>query len=182
MKKLVVLMLVVGMASLASAALSISLDPVGGTTIDASTTNVTIDVTGSGAFPSDSVYFQLSSDAGVITGGAVGPDAPSASAIYGTTYPGFPGTPAGQDGPYGSLSNTATTDVPKAGTFLTGFDLDLSALTLAGGDTIELSFATSADFATSAGVFTQTLTVATVPEPMTMALLGLGGLFLRRKK
>ena len=166
MKKLLVLMLVLGMASLASAALDLTIgsdtdgtsnwDGVkllgGGLTIDAvlanSVTDYTlqVDLTGDLTLVTSSVVFADGWMFGnLFTGGDPGDGATSANLTAGD----FNAKPAG----FGAFTGL-------------GVNGDLGTITL-----------TSTDFTGVIGS-----AIITVPEPMTMVLLGLGGLFLRRRK
>ena len=173
MKKLVVLMLVFGVVSVAGAA-EISLEGQGAPLLATPGTTVTINIL------TDTALIGL--DALVtVTGGDVitGAMSPADAADYGWDPVSFPIDPLGL--------GTATVEVggatfaaapgPAVGyvdiAYTGGIQIvSLSAGTLFGG-TYDVNY-NPAGF--SQGV------VAIVPEPMTLGLLGLGGLFLRRRK
>ncbi|UCC22033.1 MAG: PEP-CTERM sorting domain-containing protein [Planctomycetota bacterium] len=164
MKKLLVLMLVLGITSWASAAYDINVTPLGGGDFD-------IDVTSDGL--DDDGYWALYGDPGALLSGiAIGPDAPSLTQIWGDVsdlsgyLPEPTGTPSA--GKYGPVA-AAQGETKLAGTYWTA-----SASVPVEGWVYLYSF-------TEAGVYTQEA-AKYIPEPMTIALLGLGGLFLRRRR
>ena len=160
MKKVLILMLVFGMTSLAGA----SFDLVG---TDQGGGNYGMTVTSDGADPD--AYWALGIDSGgSLSGVAIGPDAPSLSDNWGTfAYNGISGYFPGLTGYVGPFA-TAQGETRVGGTYLTG-----SAFT---GSSAWVYMYSSPDTGT------WTLEDSTfLPEPMTIALLGLGGLFLRRR-
>ena len=172
MKKLLILMLVLGMASAANATLSLEL--VGSPLVDGA---VTWDVSGMQI---------IGTGSGVTAGkweGSLGP--PTGSAIlacactdagcgYGyTVASGFASCTIIANTFVGS-SQTIGEKVQMAGAW---FVIDISGMSL--NDTSSLdAYNASNGWDPKIG----TLTIKAVPEPMTIALLGLGGLFLRRRK
>ncbi len=186
MKKLLVLMLVLGLASVANAAtLKISVD--GEVDVPDSTINVfasdylDLDIHSSGyaSVEEDGTFVALVVDNGygTITGGVVMiPPAPSMSAMYGQSaladY--YPGLEPGEDGPWGIIAGPPG-EVTGPGIYFDEFLFHCEAE----GDAVVRLIGT-VDFASY--VVYDTLTIHQVPEPASMLLLGLGGLLLRRRK
>jgi hypothetical protein len=164
MKKLLVLMLVLGVASTASAmTLTLSADLAAGTVdVDDST----------GYVVGDDLYFAVVGDTGAITvtGGALTGIAPGDSAIFGDDAQLNGMCAAPLDGMWGSLASIAGT-ATGPGTYVENI-----AWSLVGG-AADITLIGTSDFMT----FT-VLDVINVPEPMTIALLGLGSLFLLRRR
>lgn len=156
MKKLIVLSLVAVMASLASAGITLVVNEA------ASTVSLVVDE--NGLTSADYAYFALVSDDVTLSGGTS--VSGNATAMFGgTVLAYFPTT--GASGVDGNVSDTNGASF-EAGTVL------VSDIAFVGDGFVTLQ--TSPDFTgfTSAEYY--------VPEPMTMGLLGLGGLFLRRRK
>ena len=174
MKKLVALILVLGLATMANAAL----------TLDVSTTNdleesdtLDISVSGDGGTPGGSVYL------GVATGelGSLNIDALSWHYIGDTTNSAWvddSDTAAilGVDNPFVNLE---IGDYPSEGDPdpLTGLLVHGIIFHCDGG--INTVTVTLFD---GEGGYLDSVVIQQIPEPMTLALLGLGGLFIRRKK
>lgn len=186
MKKLIVLMLVLGMTSYANAIiLQISVDgnpdPVDSQIFLAPSETIMLDIHSPSGHTcaADDVYFALVVDPayGSIVGGAgMLPPAPSLSMMNGqsiqTDWPGFVQLPA--DGPWGQVvSSPGETAAP--GVY---FDEFIFHCEKEGDAVVELW--SSPDGAEM--TLQDTLIIHQIPEPMTIALLGLGGLFLRRRK
>ena len=165
MKKLVVLMVVLGMASLASAAFTLS----GATEMVVGGTQA-IGIENDVAGENQNQFFvsMTAGGAGSWTG-AEGQYTPPSVGGPGNVYYGTAVDPT-IDVWYANLANGVPTDFYGVGT-LADFGL---AADVEG--TIELTLL-DAGFSPL-----DSMTITVVPEPMTMALLGLGGLFLRRKK
>jgi hypothetical protein len=173
MKKLLVLALVLSMASMANAALTLSFDAtdvqVGGA--------VTISLSGDGG--TDPGEFFLTMNAGAAgafdISGAVLDYPGSAKAIF------LDSTYAGDLGVKGDYIDIQLTDLPVPpnpvaplnGLLVHGMVLNVGDV----GGTINLVL-----FNTNGEVqATQDITVSDIPEPVTMGLLALGAMFIRRK-
>ena len=161
MKKILVLMLVLGMASMASAALTLSgpANAVTGTT----------------------VTFTLSADAESAAGGDYG-------YVYAGGFSNVTMLPAMSDGDMSGTNYTAGTYTYF---YFVGADSpsDITAPFLAAGDWLTFDMTagavgTSIDVSvvSFSGFDGDSLSISVIPEPMTIGLLGLGGLFLRRRK
>jgi hypothetical protein len=183
MKKLLVVMLVFGMASLANAmTLQISaggvLDPVDTQISLMPSETIVIDIhSPDGYVLGDDVYFSLIVDPayGSITGGVVTAAAPPDSGIYGYDALANGMSPGGvDDGPWGAVMNIAGTAVAP-GVYFDDFIFHCEAI----GEAV-VSLWSTPDFATF--TLEDQLTIHQIPEPATMALLSLGGLFLLRRR
>jgi hypothetical protein len=171
MKKLLIMMLVLGLASAANAAYSYNWTDTSGNDITQGVvgTAVVLEINRDAEAGAWAMSFKLydryenssyGSDIGDMTGAALGDSAGSQGSIsaYDTTYD--------------------------------GYDLGAGATTgSAGGTMFEITIMPSAEGTLSIGNYESNYTVlidhadlSIVPEPMTIALLGLGGLFLRRRK
>jgi hypothetical protein len=112
--------------------------------------------------PLEDAYLAIVSDAGVLSNFAAGPDAPSVQSSFGAT------TVNGQDGEVWGLG-TGAGETHMAGVWLTA---DWSSLT-------EVWVRAYQTYDTVNWIL---LDEIKVPEPMTVALLGLGGLFMLRRR
>jgi hypothetical protein len=178
MKKLLILVLVLGMASVASAAPDVDFY-IGGSEV--SVINLLVDQT---------VTLQLyANNADAYTMGIGGSDVSGNMYTSAATIAGFTGvyaydtTKAGGDaymsfynsGPDYSYFYLSASDSTSPFTLTSGVQFTMALKGLAEGTTyITMDIS-------SPGT-DQTIQVNVIPEPMTIALLGLGGLFLRRRK
>ena len=198
MKKVLTLILVLGMASAASAALQISVhnNPPGGETWDPlnpQPTDITIDVSDellldvhTDAELSTDIYWVLycQTAAGTITGGVAtdpltwGPDVDNG--LYGSAVgpPDYNGVPlaAGNEGVVGGIFFWGTDVVPASDMIADGILFHCEAV----GDTEIILQEVTASW--GMGAILDTVIIHQIPEPMTMALLGLGGLALIRRR
>ena len=176
MKKFVVLMLVFGMASLASATLQISID--GMPTPDPVDSEITIG-------PSDELILDIYTDADIIDAdgsivwvlNAVGPGTISGgAAVYSA-----PDTAVNLSGPFplGGIFGNVTVFEPGVSIPATSILYDQIIFHCMGPEDVIINLDL---YVGSTKVGTADTVTIHQPEPMTMALLGLGGLFLRRRK
>jgi hypothetical protein len=188
MKKMLVLMLVFGLASTASAmTLQISVfnpttgeynpDPVDSEITLEPSQELLLDIHNPGVQDED-LYVALVVEpaAGSITGGVVHvPPAGDSTSWFGpgARGNGFPGLQGNEDGPWGSIAF-----VQVAGTAGIYVD-DLLFHCEAPGEAV-VRLLSTVDFGTAR--VHDTLTIHQIPEPMTIALLGLGGLALLRRR
>ena len=173
MKKLLVLVMVLGMASAANAALQLYIgdSPVGATldVLDGATQTIQVysnDATSYGA------YFVLDDPGsdGALSNPVSLPAAGDMGGLTAYSYAGW------------GIGYTATTAASPTGTITAGVqhEADWVTTSLSVGDTATVSLY---DSRVSYYVPVDTLVMTViVPEPMTIALLGLGGLFLVRRR
>lgn len=187
MKKMLVFMLVLGLASTAGAmTLQISvadatgqpLEPVDSEVWCVYSENLWLDIENPGVQDED-LYVALVVDTTTasVSGGTIHiPPAGDLSSWFPNdpASNGFPGLMANENGVWGSIAYQAT-----AGTIGVYVDEILFHCNLEDGDAIVRLLSTS-DF--SSVRVHDTLTIHQIPEPMTIALLGLGGLALLRRR
>jgi len=182
MKKLLVLALVLSMATMANAGLQIS---VGGVQ-DVTEAEVTL-------VPSGELVLDIWTDAQIETGIGEGYFAMLASMQGGTIAGGIPAVwsillyddalgngimvPEGHNGVFGVVATPPATVFPAGMTLIDGIMFHCEGP----GDVIVTLFALDGDTGELLGIL-DTVVVHQIPEPITMTLLGLGGLFLRRRK
>jgi len=171
MKKLLVLALVCALASVANATLNLSIvDNLDGTFGIQQTGTFTARVPPN----SDGSYFYAVADMGgtIPTGGVVAPGAPGNTYMFDDAQGGGLPDLGNNNGVWGNIDLLIASgaDVAIAG------GLYISGITAAPGVTVYLY---TCDPDMTAGTLIQTVTL--VPEPMTLGLLALGGLFIRRK-
>ena len=182
MRKLLVLMLVLGMASFALATPTITVsnsNPAPGDTIQLYVTGTTADASVSGGQPGGWSGLIGMDYANYASGGNPYMDFASFTPIIDTEA----GSMASAVSSYGLAAITAGAGVPwSEGTDVDAslwftYDLDVPTSTL-DGTVIPV------DLLSGWGTVVSSLdvTVTVIPEPITMALLGLGGLLLRRRK
>jgi len=172
MKKMLALVLVLGLASLASAAITLQQDSQSGI-FSLSYAGGMLTISASSAVPVDPfIYVGLQT-----SGSAVISDTGWSSIHADTTI--FAGTPlsgtlAGANGIVAGIGTTGTTSI-GSGNIL--WNIAISGI--ANGDTIKLGLLNDNWDGYNQVYYTGTFMV---PEPATMSILALGGLLLRRKK
>ena len=173
MKKLLVLVLVFAMVSTANATLSLKIvDNYALNPIPANLGKFGIESTTAYVAMEDLYFVVISAVPIYPTGGNKLPAAPAGTFIETSVTAkdaGVVGFPIGWDGILGYVGDPMGAPVP-AGLYLDGITSNV-------GNTVKL-YAVTIDW--ELGSLKDTVTL--VPEPMTLALLGLGGLFLRRRK
>jgi len=172
MKKILVLMLVLGLATAANATMSLTIQDVPSSMeVDDSAVIAINDSVG--YVSGDDLYFVLVADTGLatISGGSVMADTQDTSILGTATGIGYDGTLGDGIGGYvGSTGGTAF----GPGDYI--YDIDLAA---DAQGTVTVYLLTTVDFAEWTTADSAEVTIT--PEPITLALLGLGGLFIRRK-
>jgi len=192
MKKLLILMLVLGLTSLASAAMTLQIsvngekNPVDSqfVVLDVPSGHLVLDIWTTGPItPAGGAegYYALvcRTTGGTITGGIHIPAKPIDElgvVIYDDAVGGgVPGLPEGENGVWGGVVLTGLGTYAAGDTIFDEIDFHCEGM----GDVIITLYET--DFV-GAPVFMDSVVIHQIPEPATMLLLGLGGLFLRRRK
>jgi hypothetical protein len=186
MKKLLVFMLVLGIASMANAMiLGISVngdqDPVDSEIFLAPSETLELDIFDTEGYAiGDDVYFVLVTDPakGAIAGGVVNLGAPENAPADSFVMDDAVGNgfwPGPENGVGGGIVYYGTSGTYGPGTYIDGIEFHC----VAEGDAI-VALWTSPDFV--AWTLEDSVVIHQIPEPMTVLLLGLGGLFLRRRK
>jgi hypothetical protein len=187
MKKVLVLMLVLGMASLANAGLLISVngivDPPDSTITIRPSESVILDIWGDGQTGGNTDMFVLVKGLGSVDGGGIvnstwqTPQSLYQQAEQAADSAGIPTEELlaafeAQDLIYINLASTTVPTPKLSGTLVDGVVFHCEGQ----GDVniVLLNFAT--------GEVMDTQLIHQIPEPATLAILGLGGLLLRRKK
>jgi hypothetical protein len=183
MRKLLILMVVFGVASAANAALKISVngnpDPQdtqyyldGSKTIKIDVWTTTDIMPGIGERAGWAI---VTGPKAQLTGGRALLDDPSVVIYPDAAGAGVPGLKMGENGPWGSLFLSLLPSIP-AGTVI----FDEIILHCSGGAGDQLIRLIGTDWAGHDVV--DSVIIHQIPEPMTVALLGLGGLFLLRRR
>jgi hypothetical protein len=181
MKKLLILMLVLGVASVANAAIQIELRDAAGTTTIATGTATGVDL-------------QLGTNYTVYVTGAVA-DSPATGGIYGPTWTASDWTNLGPANSTTYVDDTGDLSFCNWVAAYQGYDWQAKDSGMgpgvSTGDWVHVDLTALAQGSYSLGLFDYAVSSATavatisgnvIPEPMTVALLGLGGLLLRRRK
>jgi hypothetical protein len=195
MKKFLILMLVLGLASVASAqlvGLDISVngnhEPVDSMIVLLPSETLTLDIHVNaditpGSAGEGNWLLICETAAGIISGGVkvpygdvtlMGPDSASGAGVA--------GMPDGYDGVYGAILLVGTTTLVPASTILFDGILFHCEGPLTSPRDVVVSLSRLTDEGEYTGEIYDTVTIHQIPEPMTIMLLGLGGLLLRRRK
>ena len=191
MRKLLILMLVLGVAAAANAGLEISVRNLDDSPFDPETDSIAasdelwLDVHATNLTSAEYVYWALVVEAaeGTISGGVVGATPPAGNlnsidawnAIAYYFYPYVPLTPT-QQGISGGVFDSG-------GLTLDGIQIDniLFHCVEDGLDAV-INLYVTPTYAPGTYSLADSMTITQIPEPMTMALLGFGALLLRRRK
>ena len=188
MKKVLALLLVLGLVSSASAALQISVggdkEPVDSEISIPVSGHLILDIWTTAAISvgEGETYYALACDTtmGSISGGYAKEPYASDTTLTLTIDDdavgyGWVPLPTGENGVYGGVFSTGG-EIPSGAVIFDGIDFHCEKL---GDATVKLYEVTSS---WQIGTLLDSVVIHQVPEPMTIALLGLGGLFLRRRK
>ena len=184
MKKFLIFMLVLGLASVANAAyvpVTLTIDAPAEALVDTLFT-VTVRVT---SLPTDDYMMSLQDGTIDITGGSYTEGTVAAGATFdGSSTLVFTGFDiiSAAPGPYADEGGTVMTFTLKGATVCNTLVFDLIDQT---GKYIEVALESGDNSGLPVGTYGLTIvgdSTHIVPEPMTVLLLGLGGLFLRRRR
>jgi hypothetical protein len=191
MKKLFVLMLVLGLASAASAAAGLQIsvgddnepaDSEYTVLVDGTLTldiHANTDIVGEGDGEGDWVLI-CDTALATISGGVTVPYGDvSLNIMWPASTSGVTGMPDGYDGDVGTIILFGDTVLIPTGTRL--FD-DITFTCVAEGDVVITLAKINEDWEWTGDIYDTVTIHQIIPEPMTITLLGLGGLLLRRRK
>lgn len=187
MKKLLVLALVLSLATMANAALTLQINAVGGTANEDGSITM---------MPSDTLVISITTPGGVMSDADAGDWIMVADIAAATVSGGISANtnwwgnymsddavaagapvPEGQNGVWGSVALAiGYTSIPAQSVLFQDIVFHCEAI----GDTVLTIW--QHDWSALAMPPIASVVIHQIPEPITMALLGLGGLFLRRRK
>jgi len=184
MKKLLVLALVLSMATMASATLQISVNgeqnPLDSMIVieQVPSGTVMLDIWTDAPISAGSYFAMLSATSGgTISGGVLANPEWWTILFYDDAAGNGIVVPEGHNGIYGYVDTPPSTVFPAGSTLIDQIVFHCEGP----GDVFVTLFALDGETGELLGVM-DTVVIHQIPEPMTMALLGLGGLFLRRRK
>ena len=187
MRKLLMLMLVLGVASGAYAGFSISLHETDGVTLYdgrdlVSSDELWLDIDATSATQGEYAYWALvvESADGTISGGAAVGGGGNLNSVDDPTWGILPYYFVAYGGVSATASGVTGGMFDSGGAVLNGQQINQVLFHCEGVGDATVQLWLSPDFATYSMV--DTAVISQIPEPMTMALLGLGGLLLRRRK
>ena len=185
MKKMLILMLVLGLASVANATLQISVgtdkEPINSQINICPSDYLSLDIWTTTTINSIETSFAgyalvcQSADATISGGISLWPTEPGIVIYDGAAGAGFP-LSQGEDGVWGMIGLTTIPEVP-AGEVI--FD-EISFHCIWGPGDVVVSLYSTSDWMTA--TLEDSVIIHQIPEPATMLLLGFGGLLLRRRK
>jgi hypothetical protein len=185
MKKLLILMLVLGLASVASAGLQISVggdkEPASSQIFVCPSDHLVLDIwtdariaPGIGEVAGYALVCQ-SADATISGGASQYPTDPGITIGDGAAGVGFP-VAQGEDGVWGMIALAVIPEIPPGAVIFDLIDFHCEW----GPNEVIVNLYSTADWVNAN--LEDTITIHQIPEPASMLLLGLGGLLLRRRK